>query len=191
LPLLQKIAKGKKITFMVDLYDHAALLNGLAKDLGVQAGLCVDVDMSLSLPGIHLGAWRSSLSSKEQVLAFAKKLADLPFVKIEGLMGYEAQIAGVPDRIKGRSFKNLLVRIIKLLSRPEVARRRKESMEALGVVMPFFYNGKESLTLGDPVFFRHAKAGELLEHFNTLYLIQEGEVLEELPTYRGEGKVFL
>jgi D-serine deaminase-like pyridoxal phosphate-dependent protein len=47
------------------------------------------------------------------------------------------------------------------------------------------------LNLGDPVLFRHAKAGELAEHFNTYLLIRNGHVVDEVPTYRGAGKCFL
>lgn len=48
-----------------------------------------------------------------------------------------------------------------------------------------------SLAIGDPVFFRHAKAGELCERFTHLLLLQGGEVVGEVPTYRGEGWSFL
>ena len=44
---------------------------------------------------------------------------------------------------------------------------------------------------GDPVFFRHAKAGELCERFDRLLLVEGGEVVDEVPTYRGEGRTFL
>ncbi len=47
------------------------------------------------------------------------------------------------------------------------------------------------LQLGDPVFFQHAKAGELCERFNELYLVRGGEIVGKVPTYRGEGKCFL
>ena len=47
------------------------------------------------------------------------------------------------------------------------------------------------LHLGDPVFFQHAKAGELCERFNELYLLRGGEIVGKVPTYRGEGKCFL
>jgi len=43
-----------------------------------------------------------------------------------------------------------------------------------------------SLQIGDLVFFRHAKAGELCERFNELHLIS-GEEIQKTPTYRGEG----
>ena len=47
-----------------------------------------------------------------------------------------------------------------------------------------------SLRLGERVWFRHAKAGEYCERFNELHLIRRGEVVETVPTYRGEGKNF-
>ena len=47
------------------------------------------------------------------------------------------------------------------------------------------------LELGDPVFFQHAKAGELCERFNELILIQGGRIIDRVKTYRGEGFCFL
>ena len=47
------------------------------------------------------------------------------------------------------------------------------------------------LELGDPVFFQHAKAGELCERFNGLYLIQGGKIVDCVKTYRGDGQNFL
>jgi D-serine deaminase-like pyridoxal phosphate-dependent protein len=47
------------------------------------------------------------------------------------------------------------------------------------------------LGVGDRVWFRHAKAGELCERFDRLYLIEGERVVEDVPTYRGEGKCFL
>jgi D-serine deaminase-like pyridoxal phosphate-dependent protein len=46
------------------------------------------------------------------------------------------------------------------------------------------------LELGDPVFFRHAKAGELAEHFATYLLVRGDQVEERVPTYRGAGRTF-
>jgi D-serine deaminase-like pyridoxal phosphate-dependent protein len=51
--------------------------------------------------------------------------------------------------------------------------------------------GCPDLQLGDPIFFQHAKAGELCERFDQLWLIQAGEIITQVPTYRGEGKTFL
>jgi D-serine deaminase-like pyridoxal phosphate-dependent protein len=47
------------------------------------------------------------------------------------------------------------------------------------------------LHLGDPIVFQHAKAGELCEHFDKLYLLKDGKIVDQVPTYRGEGRNFL
>jgi D-serine deaminase-like pyridoxal phosphate-dependent protein len=47
------------------------------------------------------------------------------------------------------------------------------------------------LAVGDRVWFRHAKAGELCERFDVLHLIRGARVVETVPTYRGEGRTFL
>ncbi|NEB02335.1 amino acid deaminase/aldolase [Streptomyces sp. SID13726] len=49
----------------------------------------------------------------------------------------------------------------------------------------------DDLLLGDKVWFRHAKAGELCERFETLHLIEGDAVTATVPTYRGEGHTFL
>jgi len=45
--------------------------------------------------------------------------------------------------------------------------------------------------IGDPVFFQHAKAGELCERFTHLLLIKAGRVVDRVETYRGQGHAFL
>jgi len=52
-------------------------------------------------------------------------------------------------------------------------------------------SGAHGLGLGDRVWFRHAKAGELCERFDRLHLIDGDEVVDVVPTYRGEGQTFL
>jgi len=47
------------------------------------------------------------------------------------------------------------------------------------------------LAIGDRVYMRHAKAGELCERFDALHLVEGGEVVDVVPTYRGEGRAFL
>lgn len=47
------------------------------------------------------------------------------------------------------------------------------------------------LCVGDRVWFRHAKAGELCERVNELHLVEGDRVIATVPTYRGEGHAFL
>ncbi len=47
------------------------------------------------------------------------------------------------------------------------------------------------LEIGDRAYLRHAKAGELCERFDSLHLVEGEEIVDVVPTYRGEGKAFL
>jgi D-serine deaminase-like pyridoxal phosphate-dependent protein len=51
--------------------------------------------------------------------------------------------------------------------------------------------GAPRLELGDPVFFQHAKGGELAERFNTFHLVSGDRVVDTVKTYRGEGFAFI
>lgn len=51
-------------------------------------------------------------------------------------------------------------------------------------------SGARSLRLGDRVWFRHAKAGELCERFDAVHLVEPDGSRTTVPTYRGEGKNF-
>ncbi|MER6831767.1 amino acid deaminase/aldolase [Streptosporangium sp. NPDC000563] len=69
---------------------------------------------------------------------------------------------------------------------------RYDSNEGAGEVQtPLIGQAAEDLRAGDRVWFRHAKAGELCERFARLHLIDGDEVVDEVPTYRGEGRTFL
>jgi len=65
-----------------------------------------------------------------------------------------------------------------------------DSLEGAGEVQTPLL-GAAALQVGDRVFFRHAKAGELCERFDVVHLVSGGEVVDAVPTYRGEGKTFL
>jgi D-serine deaminase-like pyridoxal phosphate-dependent protein len=66
---------------------------------------------------------------------------------------------------------------------------RVDPLEGAGEVQtPVTGYGAASLRIGANVYLRHAKAGELCERFNTLYLVSGGEIADEVPTYRGEGR---
>jgi D-serine deaminase-like pyridoxal phosphate-dependent protein len=59
------------------------------------------------------------------------------------------------------------------------------------VQTPLLGAAAAKLQVGDRVYMRHAKAGELCERFTSLYLVEGGKVIDEVPTYRGEGQAFL
>jgi D-serine deaminase-like pyridoxal phosphate-dependent protein len=59
------------------------------------------------------------------------------------------------------------------------------------VQTPLAGRAADRLAAGDRVWFRHAKAGELCEHVDQLHLLAGDELVEAVPTYRGEGHAFL
>ncbi|MFD5559782.1 alanine racemase [Kitasatospora griseola] len=69
---------------------------------------------------------------------------------------------------------------------------RYDPQEGAGEVQtPLLGSAADDLLIGDRVWFRHAKAGELCERFAQLHLVEGDAVVETVPTYRGEGHTFL
>ena len=296
LELCRQIGAGRSLTLMVDSKEHVERLEDVARRADVVVPVCLDVDMSSSYPGLHFGVWRSPLTTVEDSLALSRRVMDRPHLRLDGLMGYEAQIAGLPDALPGRPLRSAILRLLKSRSVTAVARRRAAIVAALRergaplrfvngggtgslettaaedavtevtagsgfyspalfdgyrvfkhlpaagfaveitrcpapglwtchgggfvasgapgpdrlplpylphgaaltsaegageVQTPVSYGGPERLSLGDPVFMRHAKAGELCEHFDALLLVSDGKIVEEARTYRGDGHCFL
>jgi D-serine deaminase-like pyridoxal phosphate-dependent protein len=69
---------------------------------------------------------------------------------------------------------------------------RLDGQEGAGEVQtPLLGAAADTLSIGERVYMRHAKAGELCERFTSLHLIEGERIVDEVPTYRGEGKCFL
>lgn len=69
---------------------------------------------------------------------------------------------------------------------------RYDPQEGPGEVQtPLLGSAADDLLIGDKVWFRHAKAGELCERFAELHLVEGDRVTAVVPTYRGEGKTYL
>jgi D-serine deaminase-like pyridoxal phosphate-dependent protein len=294
--LVNQVARGKKIIPMVDAFEQANVLNDLARVANVQVPICLDIDMSTNFPRMHFGVFRSPIHTLEDVKKLVARLKTLEHITIHGMMGYEAQVAGLGDNIDGARVKNRIVKRLKKRSNKDYKKRRGEifnwlknegyamelvnaggtgSLElsseeswvtevtigsgfyspglfdhyenfkhlpAVGFVLqivrlpkneyftclgggyiasgetgvikqpypylpegvnpiknegfgevqtPFKYQGNTPLKIGDPVFFRHAKAGELCEHFNYLSVVKNNTIAQTISTYRGDGKSFL
>ncbi|HEX3716190.1 MAG TPA: amino acid deaminase/aldolase [Trebonia sp.] len=91
--------------------------------------------------------------------------------------GYVASGTGTPDRLP-KPF------------RP--ARLRLTRVEGAGEVQtPVLGQAADALAIGDRVWLRHAKGGELAERLTTYYLADPDETdVRGVPTYRGEGQCF-
>jgi D-serine deaminase-like pyridoxal phosphate-dependent protein len=290
------VASGTHLSLMVDGVAHVERIEAVARAHGVRLPLCVDMDMSIDVLGLHFGVWRSPIRNVEDARPGLERIAASEHVTLDGLMGYEAQIAGVGDAAPGQAAKNMLVRQLKRRSARAAAERRQALLEmarelgltprfvngggtgsvhttrkeqavteitvgsafyapglfdayrdfryqpaaayaieivrqpqpaiytCLGggyvasgsagreklpyvylpsgaqllplegageVQTPVLYDGHEQLKPGDPVFLRHAKAGELCERFPRLLLVQDGAVVDEVSTYRGDGQCFI
>ena len=67
-----------------------------------------------------------------------------------------------------------------------------ERLEGAGEVQtPLLGAAADALSIGDRVYMRHAKAGELCERFASLHLLEGERIVDQAPTYRGEGQCFL
>ena len=69
---------------------------------------------------------------------------------------------------------------------------RFDRQEGAGEVQsPVLGAAAYQLRVGDRVYLRHAKAGELCERFDSLYLVEGDRIVDEVSTYRGDGRAFL
>lgn len=67
-----------------------------------------------------------------------------------------------------------------------------ESREMAGEVQtPLRGETARWLRTGDRVWMRHAKSGELSERVDTFHVVDGDRVVDEIPSYRGEGHAFL
>ncbi len=68
---------------------------------------------------------------------------------------------------------------------------RLTSLEGAGEVQtPLVGPGAATLRIGDLVWFRHAKSGEVAEHVREAHLVSGDRVTETVPTYRGTGNAW-
>ena len=64
--------------------------------------------------------------------------------------------------------------------------------EAAGEVQsPLTGEAAAALKVGDRVWLRHTKAGEISEHLTEFAMVDGDRIVDSMPTYRGEGKAFL
>jgi D-serine deaminase-like pyridoxal phosphate-dependent protein len=274
---------------MVDSVEHLDLIE---RATTVPVRLCIEVDLSYPLAGgrVKVGVKRSPIRTPDEAVALAREVEKRPRMKLVGLMGYEAHIAGLGDNPPGKPLMAAVLKRLQRASAGEIAERRAEVVRALGPLefvngggtgslhtttnedvvteitagsgfyaptlfdhysaftltpaamfalpvvrkpsrnvatllgggyiasgpadstrLPSPYlprglkldknegagevqtpvTGAAALAVGDRVYLRHAKAGELCERFNSLLLVQGSAVVDEVPTYRGEGCSFL
>ncbi|MBA3010131.1 MAG: alanine racemase [Proteobacteria bacterium] len=129
----QKTRDGATLSLVVDCPDHLAALSKAGQKAGIILNLCLDIDMSYRPLGrlAHLGVRRSPVHSMDQALELARAARKLSGVRITAVMGYEAQIASMNDRVPAQFIKNRLVRGFKNQSVKELTRRRQQIVDSL------------------------------------------------------------
>ncbi len=123
---LNKLAEDpSEIILMVDRAEHLDLLEEIGKEKQATFEICVDLDLSMDLPGVRFGVYRSNLHEAKHLKKFLRHLKTCHHVKLVGAMGYEAQIAGVTDD------NSKLMQVLKNLSLTQLKKRREKMVQMI------------------------------------------------------------
>lgn len=115
------------ITLMVDHPDQLHMIQDLGPAVA-PVRICLDMDMSLRVGPFHIGTRRSPIHRRDQIVAAAEFVTSTDTFRLVGLMGYEAQVAGVTD-------DSPLIRTMKRLSGQELRARRGALVAAVQRVL--------------------------------------------------------
>lgn len=129
-----------RITVMVDDIAQLDIIDSVAAPKSrAPIRICLDLDASLRTDGgEHFGVRRSPLHSVADLRKLAETVVERPGFLLDGIMAYEAQIAGVANRGPERA----TVRSAQERSWAELLERRAEAVGAVRSVAPLrFVNG--------------------------------------------------
>ena len=130
------------ITLMVDSVEHLNFIDAVLppQERG-SVRICIDLDASLEIGPVHIGALRSPIRSADHVRSFVRSVLARQGFDIVGVMAYEGQIAGTTDT-------STAVSVMKSVSIKELAKRRavlvtivQEELQATGRPALEFVNG--------------------------------------------------
>ena len=144
---LRELAAGPRdrVTVMVDCAEHLELACAAVREAGAgPLRVCLDVDAGWwPLRGrLKIGARRSPVHTPEQAAELARAVVARPELELDGLLSYEAHIAGLGDRPPGRPLMGTAIRAMQRASARELAGRRAAVVEAVRAVAPLrFVNG--------------------------------------------------
>ncbi len=123
---LNKLAEDpREIVLMVDRIEHLDLLEEIASAKKTVFEVCVDLDLSMDLPGVRFGVYRSNLHEEKHLRNFLFHLKKCQHIQLVGAMGYEAQIAGVMDE------NSTLMQVLKQLSLTQIKNRRLKMIQII------------------------------------------------------------
>lgn len=110
---------------VIDALEHLEALH----EVGPIAAV-IDLDVSLRRGGLHLGVRRSPLRSGADVARLLAECARFPDVRIEGLLAYEAHIAGLPGAgVAQRAFRSMAIPDVRALRADAIAALRRSGVE--------------------------------------------------------------
>ncbi|MBO9533377.1 MAG: alanine racemase [Solirubrobacteraceae bacterium] len=105
----------QQIRPMVDGPAQLDLLGEAGRAAGTEIACCIDVDAGWRPAGSHgptIGPKRSSLHTPEQVLEVVRHARRTEGVRVDALMAYDGQIAGVGDDPPGRPVRARAIRLM-------------------------------------------------------------------------------
>lgn len=139
---------GATITLMLDAPVHAEMLGRYWRERGGTPArplrVCIDQDMSWRPAGVHIGVQRSPVRSVADMARVVDAILAHPELKLVGVMGYEAQIAGLGDATPFAPLMNPAKKFIKGRSVRDVADKRRAAIELLkarSITLEFFNGG--------------------------------------------------
>lgn len=137
--------RGARITLMADCWatvDRVAAA-GKRHDAELRVALCVDMSLRVGGGRVHLGVRRSPLREPDEVVALARYIDDQPNTRFDGIMGYEAQVAGLGDDNPFEPLLNPVKGWIRRASVRELTQRRRAIVDALAAagLPPRIVNG--------------------------------------------------
>jgi D-serine deaminase-like pyridoxal phosphate-dependent protein len=136
----------RHITIMVDSPEHLGVVDRALGDGHAEIRVCLELDVSwrplAHRPMVHIGTRRSPLHTAGQAVQFARTVVGRAGFRLVGLMGYEGQIAGLPDAPPGHPVRARLIRLIQDRSARELGLRRAEAVRLIeGLTSLEFVNG--------------------------------------------------
>ncbi|WP_201629035.1 alanine racemase [Psychrobacter maritimus] len=123
--------QGATMIWMVDRPEHVDVLNEVGKIHDVVIDVCLDINMSMPLPKLYFGTKRSALMSIKDVKKLLKHIKKCRHINVSAAMGYEAQIAGLPEHLPGKALLSPAIRLLKSRSQKQVSKRRCSIVEYL------------------------------------------------------------
>ncbi|GAB4216496.1 MAG: amino acid deaminase/aldolase [Sandaracinaceae bacterium] len=124
---------GKRLVLAVDseLAIDRAAEEARIHGTELALALCIDMSLELAKGRVHLGVRRSPLREPGEIVALARRIDRARGVRFAGLLCYEAQVAGLPDRNPFAPLENPLKELVRARSVRDVATRRTTIVDAL------------------------------------------------------------